>query len=128
MFKIEPRNYIYLNQVFIRQIILDEKEYATIFGYIFDNKTGDIKVWDYVTPINILTDLLLLAGYKGEILIKEISERISDRITPPEIFDVQIILGHTLKINDISVQAYEPKIQDNFGNWILTDNCCYIIE
>lgn len=115
--KLSPQ-YLYLNQIIIDQIVFDQTEYATIFGYIFNTYTGKLINWDFVLHFNILTDILLFAKEEGEIVIKDVSDKIQKGIDPPTITDVCELTGQPLAVNNLCLKVYKPEEQnkssDNF--------------
>lgn len=119
--------YYYLDEIYISAIVFDQTENLSIFGYLHDEKNGDLKRWDFFCGFSFLTDILLFAGEEGDTLIKIISEKVSQELEIPTVIDVENLFEKPLLVNTIVLTVYQPHEKDEHGIWQPSnDNTLYI--
>ena len=119
--------YYYLQEIFISEIIFDESESVTIFGYLPDQKNDELVRWDFLCSFSLLTDILLFANEQGDYLIKTISEKLSTKLEIPTVIEVESVYGKPLIIDSLIFQVYKPYEKEN-GVWQPVDDTCVVID
>lgn len=129
----EP-NYHTQHDLYIHELVFmrtPEADSVSMFGTFRETPDGRLTDRDYGCEFDQLTDLLLLAGRDGDLLIEQIATVLcNDRIDPdePVSIDVNALLGHSLKIKNLRLQIYKPKRQDETGNWTEWTDEYYLID
>ena len=119
--------YYYLDSIYISNIVFDETENLTIFGCLYDEEIGILKEWDFFCAFNFLTDILLFADYEGDVLIKLLSEKLSEDFDIPSIIDVEELFGKPLLVENLILKVYIPQEEDEYGDLVpMKGNYLYI--
>lgn len=124
-------DYIFLEEIRIRQIIFDESDSVTIFGALADKDDYNTSIrCDFLCNFGLLTDILMFADKKdqGDLLIKIISEKLSTELEIPTVIDMDDIFGGELYFTKLIFKVYKPHEKDENGIWQQTDENCYFIE
>lgn len=124
-------NYFDVRTIFINEIIfenkLDEND-VTIFGShnnVFDEERESS---DYWCEFSLLTELLSLAGSKGETISEMMSDILNDKTEESPVgVDVVNLFGEPLRIDNIFLQLYKPQKKDENDEWIEEEGV-YIIH
>lgn len=119
--------YFYLDEMYIGDIVFDESENISIFGYLLDQRTNELTRWDFFTDFSFLTDILLFADAEGDAIIKIISEKLSQELEIPTVIEVDDLFGKPLYIDSFIFKVYKPHEKDENGTWKpMEDKCLYI--
>ncbi len=116
----EPK-YKQINEIYLKEIVFEkslDSTDVTIFGYYENPPEEYLKRVDYCCEFSLLTDLLLFAKEDGEPIIKAITDKLTDDDTEiPTVIDVENLLGHLLKIENIILTIYRPMQEEEDGTW-----------
>jgi len=85
--------YYYLDSIYLSEIVLDDCEVMTIFGYIIDRATHKPVSWTFFSNLSQLTDILIRVGEKGEPILEELSKVLSKYYTIPSIVKINDCLN-----------------------------------
>jgi len=110
----------------IGQIILDDSNYLTFWGYI--KKNDQWLRCDFVTNYDVLNDLLRFAGHRHDTIQMSVVQHLEDMRRIPEIIDLEAARGEAVVFDNMNFQLTRPRLQQR-GNWIeYTDGECYYIN
>ena len=122
----EPRFY-YLDSVYLSEIVLDDCELITLFGYMIDRETHNPVSWTFFSNLSQLTDLLVAVGEKGEPIIEEVSTTLSEPYKRPTIVKIADCLNESLLLDSFVLKTYFPSAPNEQGEIInTTENWLYI--
>lgn len=110
----------------ISQIILDESNFLTFWGYI--QQEGTWHRCDFVTNYDVLNDILRYSGHQNDGIQMSIVQHLEDMRHIPEIIDLEATHGEAVVLENMTFQLTRPRLQQR-GNWIeYTDGECYYIS
>jgi len=119
--------YFYLDQIYISKIVFDESENISLFCYLFDEGQNKLVRWDLFSDFTFLTDILLFSGEDGEVIIKIISEKLSEELEIPTVIDVENLFLKPLYVDSFIFKVYKPCEKDENGIWHpMNDNSLYM--
>jgi|GEM_PF-658939 len=109
----------------IGQIILDESNYLTFWGYI----QGD-EGWrrcDFITNYDVLNEMLRHSGHVHDAIQMSIVQHLEDMRQVPEVIDLEASHGEAVVFDNMTFQLSRPRLQQQ-GRWIeYTGGECYYI-
>jgi hypothetical protein len=110
----------------ISQIILDDSNFLTFWGYI--KKNGHWHRCDFVTNYDVLNDLLRFSGHRNDTIQMSVVQHLEDMRRIPEIIDLEATRGEAVVFENMHFQLTRPRLQQR-GNWVeYTDGECYYIS
>ncbi len=123
----EPK-YYYFDEIYFETILFDDTTDVTIFGYVNDKEKDELFCCDFICQFSVLYDILFFSGNDGEILMNEISEKLSHDLEIPTEIDVVEILEDPLLIDKLLLKVYKTHEKDEFGIWKESNESCYFID
>ena len=84
----EPK-YLYLNEIYISELVFDNGDGLSLFGYLKDWHSNKLVRWDFFSDFSQLTDILLECGEAGEKLIDVLSKTLLEIVEIPTVIDVE---------------------------------------
>lgn len=119
--------YFYLNEIYISEIVFDQSENISLFCYLLDEGQNKLVRWDIFSDFTFLTDILLFSGEDGEVIIKIISEKLSEEFEIPTVIDIENLFSKPLYVDSFIFKVYKPQEKDANGNWHpINDNNLYM--
>ncbi len=120
--------YHYLNTIYISQIVFDETEFVTLFGYLVDEKKKEFVGWDFLANFSQLNDMLLSTINESDTIIEILAEKLSQKYDSPTIIDVVNLFTKPIEINSFVFKVYKPHEEDENGEWKPTKDSCLFID
>jgi hypothetical protein len=120
--------YYYFDEIYFETIVFDDTTDVTIFGFVNDKEKDELFGCDFICQFSVLYDILFLSGNDGEILMNEISEKLSHDLEIPTEIDVVETLEDPLLIDNLIFKVYKTHEQDEFGEWKESKDSCYFID
>ena len=122
----EPK-YLYLNEIYIAELVFDNGDGLSLFGYLKDWHSSKLVRWDFFSDFSQLTDILLNCGEAGEKLIEVLSKSLLEIVEIPTVIDVEQQLNTLLKVDQFIFKVYLPNEKNNTGEWHpINDKCLFI--
>lgn len=126
MNKVNTATVTHQRAISIGQIILDDSNYLTFWGYL--QKEDGWRRCDFVVSYDVLNDMLRYAGHKNDAVQMAIVQQLEDMRRIPEIVDLEAKLGEAVIFDNMSFRLSRPRYKRQ-GNWVeYTDGECYYIE
>ena len=123
----EPK-YLYLNEIYISELVFDNGDCLSLFGYLKDRHSNKLVRWDFFSDFSQLTDILLECGEAGEKLIDVLSKTLLEIVEIPTVIDVEQQLDTLLKVDQFIFKVYRPCEKGNTGEWHPTNDQCLFID
>lgn len=120
--------YYYLDKIFLDEIVIDDTNKISIFGYLTDKITLKLVRWTFFSDFNQLTDILIAQGEKGNTVIMEVSKVLSDDYDIPTMIGVTESLNEYLLVDNFVFKTYVPLELNEFGDWVPTHENAVFIE
>lgn len=114
-------------KIFIGEIIIDDTNSVTIFGYLPNGK-DELERCDFVCKMHLLTEMLLHAGAEGDAMIDIISEGLNDAFDGLLRVDAVNLFGKPVEITNLVFVVYQAKEMNDDGEYAIPDDCYYFID
>jgi hypothetical protein len=109
----------------ISQIILDDSNYLTFWGYM--QREDGWHRCDFITNYDVLNEMLRHTGHQHDMVQMSIVQHLEDMRQIPEIIDLEASRGEAVVFDNMLFQLSRPRHQQH-GNWIeYTEGECYYI-
>ncbi|GAA0535027.1 hypothetical protein [Chitinophaga japonensis] len=109
----------------IGQVILDESNYLTFWGYIQGD--GGWRRCDFITNYDVLNEMLRHSGHMNDAIQMSIVQHLEDMRQVPEVIDLEASHGEAVVFDNMRFQLSRPRLQQQ-GRWIeYTEGECYYI-
>lgn len=108
--------YFYLDKIFIEQIVIDETDKISIFGYLTDTITLKLVHWTFYSNFNQLTDILIAQNDKGNLVLEEVSKILSQDYEIPTLIDISACLQEYLQVDNCVFKTYIPLEPNQYGD------------
>jgi hypothetical protein len=126
MNKVNTATVTHYQAISIGQIILDDSNYLTFWGYL--QREDGWHRCDFVADYDVLNDMLRYAGHKNDAVQMAIVQQLEDMRQIPEVIDLEAKLGEAVIFEKMSFRLSRPRYKRH-GNWVeYSEGECYYIE